>query len=570
MKHRLCTVLLVALLCPGLAAGLCLAAGQGESPRTPPHKLPAPNKETAQAVERVLKEDPWTPPEKLPALNEETAQAIVRVLREDKNRDLRTKACRALIQMGRSDAAAAMREELLGHVDGATRAAALRALSWLAPQRLAGLSTAPVARDPSRWVKEELLQAAAWLAPREQCAIAAATFDQPDFLLRAFALKSIGEGLQIAAERSKQSKAATRPAADKALTALLVKHVEDPAPMVRRYAAVALGRTGEPAAAPHLAKRLEDTAPDVRAAAATALGELGLKSAAPAVRKHIREVHYLVRRAAIGAAEALCDQAGIGAVQDRLVDPDYTVRRAAAKALGADGMRHDSSMKLLGQRFHDETPEVRHTAAQSLRRFPSAKALPTVLTYLPYDKEPSRHARREAAWILSQWIVPASIEPCAKALADGDWMVRMYCLRVLRVLNDRRALEHAIPRLGVPQVGMVPDPLLREKYECLIQWKFEGYTQDARIILQTFLVPPEDGFGGSEEMAIGSIRLMAATGNKTLVPLIRRVHEEMKDPGRLGRAAAEALTKLTGEKYSVFVLPPRSPRGVYFLEIIQD
>ena len=116
----------------------------------------------------------------------------------------------------------------------------------------------------------------------------------------------------------------------------LIQALGDDSNAVRRAAAEALGKLGDPQAIPALIKALGDYWYDVRRAAAEALGKLGDPQAIPALIQALGDDEFRVRRA---AAEALVKigTPAVPALIQALGNNDREVRRAAAEALGKLG-----------------------------------------------------------------------------------------------------------------------------------------------------------------------------------------------------------------------------------------
>lgn len=119
-----------------------------------------------------------------------------------------------------------------------------------------------------------------------------------------------------------------------ALGALTRMLGQDPDPVLRAQAAVALGRLGGPRAAAALSTALCDSAPSVRCHAVTALRSVQGEAAAHALRDVLqRDTDPRIRRAATRALGALRVADAQRALEAARSDPDESVRREVARIL---------------------------------------------------------------------------------------------------------------------------------------------------------------------------------------------------------------------------------------------
>ena len=124
-------------------------------------------------------------------------------------------------------------------------------------------------------------------------------------------------------------------AAGKPAAAILLAHLDDPAPQVRERVVAALGEIKDPSAVVPLIGKIQDGQASVRRAVSRALGQLGDRRAGSALVLVLRDADEAVRQSAVdalgrlGAAEAVAALAALG--RD---DPSESVRMAAVRALG--------------------------------------------------------------------------------------------------------------------------------------------------------------------------------------------------------------------------------------------
>jgi HEAT repeat protein len=249
---------------------------------------------------------------------------------------------------------------------------------------------------------------------------------------------------------------------------------------VRRAAAEALGKLGDPQAVPALIGALGEWgdlwSENVRRAAAEALGKLGDPQAVPALIQALGDSDWDVRRA---AAEALAKigTPAVPALIQALGDSDWDVRRAAAEALGAIG--DPQAIPALIQALGDSGWDVRRAAAEALGAIGDPQAVPPLSVWAHAGEDAARDALQtlghpmldlpqavaqvvaQGAWgVLIRALtctqvrevvvglgapaVPALIQ----ALGDSDWDVRRAAAEALGKLGDPQAVPALIQALG--------------------------------------------------------------------------------------------------------------------------
>jgi HEAT repeat protein len=192
---------------------------------------------------------------------------------------------------------------------------------------------------------------------------------------------------------------------------VLTELIQDRDALVRRSAAEALGKIGDPTAEPALLIALRDSEPAVREAAARSFARLS----------------------SYGAAVT-------GALLARLEDPDSAVRRAAAQALGGADESQDPA-RTIARMLASPYPEVRRSAAHAFLYVEDAKGLATdALAQRTKDPDP----------LVRQWAVAALAETGGREAApwlvdrllhDEAEAVRTEAAYRLRFLGDESVLE---------------------------------------------------------------------------------------------------------------------------------
>lgn len=152
-------------------------------------------------------------------------------------------------------------------------------------------------------------------------------------------------------------------------TAEIIKALHDPSPRVRRQAAAALGKLGDPVAVEELVHQLQFHPDLVEEETIEALGDLGDPAAIPELVKLLNSPRSLIRRAAAKAISAIPESSqnpdalsALIEAAENTTDPD--LRRAALQSLRnleAPGITATISHALL-----DKHPSVRIAAAENV------------------------------------------------------------------------------------------------------------------------------------------------------------------------------------------------------------
>jgi cyclophilin family peptidyl-prolyl cis-trans isomerase/HEAT repeat protein len=243
----------------------------------------------------------------------------------------------------------------------------------------------------------------------------------------------------------------------------------EPTPEIRRRAATAAGRIGDPAAVPFLIDVLaRDPSPDVRADAAFALGLLGdtsraviaaLRQAAPRDWTPVRAGEGTVVVEVVGALGRIGTDAARAEVVDvlrrvqRADDP--IARRIAAEALLAIWKFPTGQGRTLSAlRFADHPdPELRWRAALALVRLGGTDATPRLLALMG-DPDPlvrSLAARGlTASAIDSVDLAVPAITALSEALQDPHPHVRINALRALGTFEERAPEAAILERVRDP------------------------------------------------------------------------------------------------------------------------
>jgi HEAT repeat protein len=193
----------------------------------------------------------------------------------------------------------------------------------------------------------------------------------------------------------------------------LIPHLRSRSPERRYDAAVALGRTGDPAAVPALEEALSDPDPGVRWMALEALGAIG-SPALPVLTRLLGSDDIDLRWGAAVSLGEIGDPAAVGPLARTLEDEDRYVRTRAALALAAIGA--PALPSILAAAGHRDAG-VRWAVALALgkARFPDG-----ISTLSALVADPDAGVRWKAAEALGAVGGEAAVGPLVHALDDGD------------------------------------------------------------------------------------------------------------------------------------------------------
>jgi len=151
--------------------------------------------------------------------------------------------------------------------------------------------------------------------------------------------------------------------------------------LVRGHAALALGRLGEPSAAPYLSELLSDPEEVVRMDALLALAQLDHREASMTFLKALDDSAPIVRMAAAEGLGRIGHTASIERLRDVIEDdPNAEVRLHAAEAL----------VRLGDERVLDRIPDVLKAVSWRVRRHPRWRRLMDAAQAQHLNAGPSR------------------------------------------------------------------------------------------------------------------------------------------------------------------------------------
>ena len=221
------------------------------------------------------------------------------------------------------------------------------------------------------------------------------------------------------------------------LESLLKNHAD---PLLRKAAAICLGRQGDPRALSSLGSALvsqPDTSEDVRSAAADALGELlSPEGVEPLSQALATDPSPMVREASAEALGALGQGGSASPLEEALAsDEEEDVRAAAADALG-DLLSPSSLPPLLEARSNDPSPKVRGKCNGAVSRF----GLPRLGQALQDSDDPS--VRAAAAQVLGEHGDASAADNLIDALQDSEDEVKEAAQEAVENLGNVTPLEN--------------------------------------------------------------------------------------------------------------------------------
>jgi HEAT repeat protein/cyclophilin family peptidyl-prolyl cis-trans isomerase len=261
----------------------------------------------------------------------------------------------------------------------------------------------------------------------------------------------------------------------------LYAYLHESSYLVRREAALALGRIGRPEAVPHLAEVLrDDRRPEVRADAAFALGLIPTSASAVALLAGVeKELSLMAGSGRRGSPEVLgevllalgrVDQPGTaGEVVRGLSHPHPLVREQALESLAllADSTTVDEILRA----SHDPVESVVWRAAYALGKFQDERAVKREIELLGHS---SGLVRAFAARGLGEIGPPLALvgqDALAERLHESEWTVRVNAARslgklgarsqstaLLSVLDDEIFHARAAALEALQQLAPVPQP----------------------------------------------------------------------------------------------------------------
>lgn len=245
---------------------------------------------------------------------------------------------------------------------------------------------------------------------------------------------------------------------DTAVVRALMARLRDEDAEVRRAAADALGRIGDPLAIPALVSSLDDPEPEVRLSVLDALSQFERGVPAAPIRALLSFGDAEVRARATSILGDMSDRASADAIGRLVRDPDADVRREALHALAE--IRDPASASAVSVALQDSDADVRAHAVEAMTEIGATISQQTLVALL---QDPSGDVRQEAVSHAEERRVVAVVPQLIPLLDDKSSDVREDAAEALTVLRTteshaalRRALEHRDPevrRIAVEYFG---------------------------------------------------------------------------------------------------------------------
>jgi HEAT repeat protein len=224
------------------------------------------------------------------------------------------------------------------------------------------------------------------------------------------------------------------------VVAELIRLLRDPAPDVRRTAALSLGKIGRPEAAHALVAQLSDQDPQVRQYSAWALGNLGediVDVAGPALVTRLSDRDDDVRTSVAQALGRLGAPPSIKPILEIVLHGDPGARKAAIQALG--WLEAPESFPSLIRSLADRDAGIRQAAIAALGELADIRAVPYLAERLRKDPDPG--VRSECAFRLGKLGGKSAIRALQAATQDPDPRVRRWARAALESVQENPSQE---------------------------------------------------------------------------------------------------------------------------------
>jgi cyclophilin family peptidyl-prolyl cis-trans isomerase len=284
---------------------------------------------------------------------------------------------------------------------------------------------------------------------------------------------------------------------------VLLPLVSGPDPVAVIEAVRALGRIGDPAAAPPLLKIVQDrkAEPAVRLEAVAALGGVRTPAIYDVVLDLVSDPNPDIRAAALRSSATLAPDQFVTVLSGLDPDPDWSVRYALASVLGTlpaevavprlSVMLNDSDQRVLPsvlaslakvraptaaaimlERLKAADPAVRAAAATAIADLKPVNAAPALAGAYELGQRDPTYIARAAALAALVTYGAADAQPILRtALSDKDWAVRVRAAALLKELDrssdTARQIRPAPTRLTADVYGaprLVSPPVSTEVY----------------------------------------------------------------------------------------------------------
>lgn len=440
------------------------------------------------------------------------------------NEEIRWLASGALINIGNES----VRKIVLAlkHKNPVVRRNALFILRQL-DARAAAPSIQAALADPDPSVQIQAIQTVAQFGGEGGLRLVMAKVDSPNPSVRDAAIESLpkfGEGaVQALTSLLSYGNVDIRVGAIRALGAMgtresllyLRKILADQSPLVRYYACLTLGETGDPSVLEDVAPYLDDKDANVREAANETFARMA-DAGRPILFRMLREGNPLQKISAATAVRKSKYRPAVPVLQEILRDPVSEVKVSAVAALMA--ISDPSSVEGLVNGLRD--PEIRWICIMALRQFGDSNLRPLL-----------RRSNDPELDYWKQYVIEGMgdrvLEGCLETLKkEEDIGTRIASLCTMKQIKDTRAVYPLIRLLGDERVGFVASYVL---------------SQMGEVVVEPLLLSLQD-----DNPAVRA-RAASALGEIGFSRVMRPLRDLLadKDP-QVRKAAEEAIRKIGG------------------------
>lgn len=388
--------------------------------------------------------------------------------------------------------------------------------------------------------------------PERAVALYRARAGGDDDLLQRFALATIWAAMRNRdpAVRLRAVQVARRTDAPP-LAPEMVRRLDDPAPLVRTYAAAALSHRARGADVLEQQLRVDD--PAARAAAVTEVSKIAGEAALDVVRRASKDGAQRVRVAAARGLGAVGTPAALAVLRRLAVDPSTAVRYAAARSLGK--FEASQARAALQRLAEDDEHTVRRAALGALaRKHPEAAAV--VLRRIARGDELGEAL--DAGRLLARAGQPQPVlDAIAKALVDKRWTLRAAAVNTASSVDDRVALRLVRPALRDPQ------PAVRMAAARALATHHAGRAKALRVaasLLQLGCRTKKDERPALADLCLQSAELLGRYGDRRGMRRLHQLARSAPSWQRRARALEIALRQRHAGRLALAALGDEEPR----------
>jgi HEAT repeat protein/cyclophilin family peptidyl-prolyl cis-trans isomerase len=220
----------------------------------------------------------------------------------------------------------------------------------------------------------------------------------------------------------------------------LLKIIDDAStePHVRLEAVSAIGTVPAPGVADTLLDVIADPNPSIRAAALRSLATLDPENFVAVLSGLDPDSHWSVRAALAAILGTLSPEAGLPRLLSMLNDSDQRVIPAVLAAIAK--LQPPKALDVIMERLTAEDPVVRAAAATALGELKPRNGVQALAeAYRFGQRDPSYVARAAALGALAKYGAAAAAPVLQSALADKEWAVRQRAVMLIKQLDPTAA-----------------------------------------------------------------------------------------------------------------------------------